>query len=62
MDVNETLRLMREALSEFEDTRGGYDSAAINASSDMRDRFVALDEWLSRGGYLPADWNHGTEV
>lgn len=56
MDVNETLRLMREAIAQWHlrgDTEGALAAAdqAIEAAHD-------LDEWFSRGGYLPRDWNH----
>jgi len=26
---------------------------------ELIEHFEALDEWLSRGGFLPADWNKG---
>lgn len=45
MDPNETLRLMREAIKEGDLTTAGEHAAN-------------LDYWLSRGGSLPAAWNH----
>lgn len=56
MDPDETLRLLREAYSRFEDVRGAESGPVVDAASDMRDAVVALDEWLSRGGFLPAAW------
>jgi hypothetical protein len=43
MDPNAALRELREAIHQ-DDTH----TAA--------ERFEALDEWLSRGGYLPERW------
>ncbi len=52
MDPNETLKLIRDRCK------------AILASEESSDPayFLAedidnLDTWLSRGGFLPADWN-----
>lgn len=57
MDVNETLRLLRQAYSDYEGTRGDVTGPEIEAADAMRDAAVALDEWLSRGGFLPAEWD-----
>lgn len=44
MDPNEALRLLRKYAS---DTGG-----------EFGEQFEALDEWLSKGGFLPAAWCH----
>lgn len=56
MDPNEALRMLRDAYSRWEDTIGALSGPAIDAGSDLRDAAVALDEWLSRGGFLPEAW------
>lgn len=45
MDPNETLKNLRKYAS---DTGG-----------EFGEQFEALDEWLSKGGFLPADWQTG---
>lgn len=57
MDVNATLRVLRQAYSDYEDTRGNAQGPEIDAADRMRDAIVALDEWLTRGGFLPAAWS-----
>lgn len=55
MDPNETLKRLREIVSEFrEDSDGEMD---LDAMSDMVDHFEALDEWIAKGGFLPKAWN-----
>lgn len=56
MDPNEALRMLRGAYSRWEDTVGAHTGEHIDAASDLRDAAIALDEWLSRGGFLPEDW------
>jgi len=46
MDPNATLTELRELLADG--TPEGAEMAL--------ERFEALDEWLSKGGYKPADW------
>jgi hypothetical protein len=47
MDPNETLRRIRILVQEGDD---------CFALEDMQELFGALDDWLSRGGFLPKDW------
>lgn len=55
MDPNTTLEEIREqvrlayAVEGFEAFDGLHLAGLISA----------LDEWISRGGFLPKDWNHG---
>ena len=51
MDPNETLRELRRLVTRLSDQYAGDDSAAAQA---MAEKFDALDEWLSRGGFLPS--------
>lgn len=46
MDVNEALRIVRESFAQGDDETARF-------------AFQDLDEWLSKGGFLPADWNKG---
>lgn len=57
MDPNAVLVELRAACSDYEETRGdGETCAGIDAADRMRDAAVALDQWLSKGGFLPSDW------
>lgn len=52
MDPNTTLEVIRQAIlydSELDDHRGAHNRAIV-------EHFTALDEWLSRGGFLPDAW------
>src|ERR1700751_2999954 len=44
MDPNETLKALRYLM------QGNF------VESQTRELFEALDEWLSKGGFLPSDW------
>jgi hypothetical protein len=47
MDPNATLERMRS----IADNSRGHDL------DEMIELFQALDDWLSRGGFLPREWN-----
>ncbi len=53
MDPNKLLEEIR-ALQPFDDTIEEEDARTM--LRDMYEKFEALDEWLSKGGYLPRDW------
>lgn len=57
MDVNEALRQMREAITQWH-LRGDM-AGALDAADKIAEQAHALDEWLSNGAYLPDDWNTG---
>lgn len=48
MDPDLTLAQARTLIAEAHETGSDFD--------DLRDLFVALDGWLSQGGFLPEDW------
>jgi hypothetical protein len=50
MDPNAALSFIRELATEA--LNSGDDSLAFKAL----ERFEELDEWLSRGGFLPTSW------
>jgi len=62
MDPNEALKNLREAIAsatgqQDADTDHGSFCVVNNRTvTDIINSFEALDEWLSRGGFLPADW------
>lgn len=57
MDPNETLRLLRLTLdAAFQCADEGSAAGAALAVMDARDYLSDLDEWLSKGGFLPDAW------
>ncbi len=57
MDPNAALEELRRMVREIE---GAADNCGHEVSAlvyDFTDRFSALDEWLSRGGFKPAEWS-----
>lgn len=54
MDPNEALRRIREAAS---NAQIAPDEATLRSDvEDLIAHFEALDEWLYKGGFLPAAW------
>lgn len=43
MDPDQALKDLREMIRDTEDL-------------DLIEQFEALDDWLAKGGFLPADW------
>lgn len=56
MDPNETLRRIRESIAMWHN--GGLDTDQI---SELIEHVSALDLWMSKGGFRPAQWL-GTET
>jgi len=52
MDPNVALANLREALNPEQGDSPGFEDALDNAI----EAFAALDEWLSKGGFLPGAW------
>lgn len=52
MDPNETLRVIRESIP-------NYDATADENSPnrDLIDAVTDLDDWITSGGFLPGDWS-----
>lgn len=61
MDPNEALRLAREAAGEL---RQADDDDTLPGSQvgQLVEAFEALDEWLTKGGFLPSDWTTGENL
>jgi hypothetical protein len=54
MDPNETLRMLRLTIKQM---RADDNELIRKAHADEIAEYVeALDEWLSRGGFLPSAW------
>ena len=53
MDPNETLRRLRDWVAQIEKQGTLCDEDL----AEMAEYFSALDEWISRGGFLPCDWS-----
>jgi hypothetical protein len=54
MDPNATLQALRAALSDYD--QAIRKSVADEAADRALEAFRALDEWITRGGFLPEDW------
>ena len=55
MDPNEVLRLLRLTCKQF--AVDEHPAIRQAHAEEIIEHFEALDEWLSRGGFLPADWS-----
>lgn len=54
MDIEAVLARARQAATDQELAEDDH-SAAV-AGWDLAEAFMALDDWLRRGGFLPRDW------
>lgn len=50
MDPDETLRQLRDLFGEHDK------DPTLSELRDAMDLFESLDDWLSRGGFLPSAW------
>ena len=58
MDPNETLKMIRKLMNEWEDGLSLLSSADVDSFLDeVCESVVALDEWLTNGGFRPDDWS-----
>lgn len=53
MDPTEALAAARYASQSADNTNG---TEKLEHLIDLQDRFLALDEWLTKGGFLPEPW------
>lgn len=57
MDPNSALATLREMVKLSQSTApDDYDRYTQLSVNDAVEQFAALDEWLSKGGFLPSDW------
>jgi hypothetical protein len=54
MDPNEALRKLRKLAKQLLDEGNAGDAAELGL--DMAEQFQSLDEWMSKGGFVPTDW------
>lgn len=69
MDPDETLRMARKAAMRLQEALNSEDEFVMNYSpraksveeqaQELLDCFQALNDWLSKGGCLPAAWAKG---
>ena len=58
MDPNKTLKVIRRLMNEWEDGLSLLSPAEFEAFLDeVCEHVVALDEWLTNGGFRPDDWS-----
>ena len=63
MDPEETLQAARRALAKYRSAEDAGDAdAAADAAWALAANFEALDGWLNRGGFPPADWAPGRQA
>lgn len=60
MDPNAALADIREAIREYEEA--GSLGSETEATERLVERVQALDEWASKGGFLPAAWTTAPKV
>lgn len=60
MDPNETLRLLRLTIKQYHVDTDPFVRAAHGR--EIAEYFESLDEWISKGGFLPDAWTRTTAV
>lgn len=56
MDPNKTLARMRLIATRLVTHADAKDEVARDDADELAELFGALDTWLERGGFMPADW------
>lgn len=62
MDINSALEDVREAMARARRYMDAETGAAVfcevpnHTVGDLLEAFADMDEWLSKGGFLPTDW------
>lgn len=54
MDPNELLKMIREDIQEADNAKSTDDF--IHHSARLSEHVKYLDEWLTRGGFVPGEW------
>ena len=75
MDPNENLRRQRETLEELRELQweaeeaeergrstGAFAERQLDLLTELSQLVEDLDEWLSKGGFLPGDWQAARTV
>lgn len=61
MDPNETLRMARTAAAAITSAIDNEEDVQFGNVERLAEAFEALDEWLSKGGFVPDAWRRGDE-
>lgn len=61
INLNETLQLAKRfiLMSQMANDTVTYDENEVTRLSEL---IVSLDEWISKGGFLPQRWTDGTKT
>lgn len=62
MDPNEALRRIRGVVQRIGDDASARTLDAFSELEEITDAAQALDEWLSKGGFLPDGWRNAWGV
>jgi hypothetical protein len=58
MDPNATLAAIRELVKQIDNTdRGSANIDLVDLALDLIELVDGLDQWLSKGGFLPSAWH-----
>lgn len=57
MDPDATLATMRDLRQAIMTSTGGDEDALRSDAFELAELVEALDEWLTKGGFLPTEWN-----
>jgi len=58
MDPDETLRMIRRYVMLLENADNVAPSTTAQRGVELAEYVGILDQWLSRDGFLPKDWDH----
>ena len=59
MDPNEALRYIRKLTENIKNTIAEGIAPDPDSVNELADTWTGLDEWMSKGGFLPKDWAAG---
>lgn len=59
MDIDAALSQARSALAAIRRGEDSHGELMTDALADLVDAFEAIDDWLSKGGFLPSAWRNG---
>lgn len=58
MDPDETLRMIRHYVALLNNAAGMRTAIMAECGENLAEYVEAMDEWLSKGGFLPKEWDH----
>lgn len=60
MDPNANLEEIRETIKSLRGHENDSDAKIATDGERLADLVEALDEWISKGGFVPTEWQNGT--